>query len=326
MVYAAGMTVRGMKGQGVKGRGAGGRGWAGLILAGLLVGCVPAPLRAQPDAQLSVSAAPATPAARPVTGEQGLYRLPGPGALRVQSDRAAFLTSVVLPATGGALVQPTVRVEAGVPVTAALPGTRGFTQVFTVASLEPLDLGGAAGARSVTEVSRAVEAAAARLPRGAYTVATTVYRVEPLGTLRVSASPAGAQVSVNGRPVGAAPVTLTDLPEGSVTVGVSLGGYQPFTQRVSVQADTTTEVAATLRPVTGTLTVRSDVPASVFVEGRAVGQTPLDLPARPGVFPVNVVPADRTLKAQNLLVRVNASRVTALVCSVTGDGYRCEVR
>lgn len=321
MVYAAGM-----KGQGVKGRGAGGREWAGLILAGLLVGCVPAPLRAQPDAQLSVSAAPATPAARPVTGEQGLYRLPGPGALRVQSDRAAFLTSVVLPATGGALVQPTVRVEAGVPVTAALPGTRGFTQVFTVASLEPLALGGAAGARSVTEVSRAVEAAAARLPRGAYTVATTVYRVEPLGTLRVSASPAGAQVSVNGRPVGAAPVTLTDLPEGSVTVGVSLGGYQPFTQRVSVQADTTTEVAATLRPVTGTLTVRSDVPASVFVEGRAVGQTPLDLPARPGVFPVNVVPADRTLKAQNLLVRVNASRVTALVCSVTGDGYRCEVR
>ncbi|MFC6801307.1 PEGA domain-containing protein [Deinococcus caeni] len=325
------MTVRGMKGQGVKGqgvkgRGAGGRGWAGLILAGLLVGCVPAPLRAQPDAQLSVSAAPATPAARPVTGEQGLYRLPGPGALRVQSDRAAFLTSVVLPATGGALVQPTVRAAAGVPVTVALPGTLGFTQVFTVASLEPLDLGGAAGARSVTEVSRAVEAAAARLPRGAYTVATTVYRVEPLGTLRVSASPAGAQVSVNGRPVGAAPVTLTDLPEGSVTVGVSLGGYQPFTQRVSVQADTTTEVAATLRPVTGTLTVRSDVPASVFVEGRAVGQTPLDLPARPGVFPVNVVPADRTLKAQNLLVRVNASRVTALVCSVTGAEYRCEIR
>lgn len=321
MVYAAGMTIRGMKG-----RGAAGRGWAGLILAGLLVGCVPAPLRAQPDAQLSVSAAPATPAARPVTGEQGLYRLPGPGALRVQSDRAAFLTSVVLPATGGALVQPTVRAAAGVPVTVALPGTLGFTQVFTVASLEPLDLGGAAGARSVTEVSRAVEAAAARLPRGAYTVATTVYRVEPLGTLRVSASPAGAQVSVNGRPVGAAPVTLTDLPEGSVTVGVSLGGYQPFTQRVSVQADTTTEVAATLRPVTGTLTVRSDVPASVFVEGRAVGQTPLDLPARPGVFPVNVVPADRTLKAQNLLVRVNASRVTALVCSVTGAEYRCEVR
>ncbi|MCD0177641.1 hypothetical protein IHN32_17015, partial [Deinococcus sp. 14RED07] len=61
------MTVRGMKG-----RGAGGRGWAGLILAGLLVGCVPAPLRAQPDARLSVSAAPALPAAQPVTGEQGL--------------------------------------------------------------------------------------------------------------------------------------------------------------------------------------------------------------------------------------------------------------
>lgn len=315
------MTVRGMKG-----RGAGGRGWAGLILAGLLVGCVPAPLRAQPDARLSVSAAPALPAAQPVTGEQGLYRPPGPGALRVQSDRAAFLTSVVLPATGGALVQPTVRAAAGVPVTVALPGTLGFTQVFTVASLEPLNLGSAAGARSVSEVARAVEVAAASLPRGSYTVATTVYRVEPLGTLRVSASQPGAQVSVNGRAVGAAPVTLTDLPEGQVTVGVSLGGYQPFTQRVTVRADVITEVAARLRPVTGTLSVRSDVPASVFVEGQPVGATPLDLAVRPGVFSVNVVPADRALRAQNLLVRVNASRVSALVCSVTGGQYRCEIR
>lgn len=306
--------------QGTRGR------WAGLILAGLLVGCVPAPLRAQPDARLSVSAAPALPAAQPVTGEQGLYRPPGPGALRVQSDRAAFVTSVVVPASGGPLVQPTVNVAAGRAVTVPLPGTLGFTQVFTVASLEPLNLAGVTGARSLPEVARAVEAAAASLPRGAYTVATTVYRVEPLGTLRVSAVPAGAQVSVNGRAVGAAPVTLTDLPEGAVTVGVSLGGYQPFTQRVTVRADVTTEVAAVLRPVTGTLSVRSDVPASVLVEGRPVGETPLDLPVRPGVFSVNVVPADRSLRAQNLLVRVNASRVSALLCSVTGGQYRCEIR
>ncbi|WP_343754772.1 PEGA domain-containing protein [Deinococcus depolymerans] len=299
--------------------------WAGLVLAGLLCGCVPAPLQAQPDALLNLRADLATPAARPVTGEQGLYRPPGPGTLRVQADRAAFVTSVVLPASGGARVQPAVKVEAGVPVTVALPGTLGFTQVFTVASLAPLNLDGAAGARSVKELSRVVQAAATGLPRGAYTVATTVYRVEPLGTLRVSAFPAGAQVRVNDRPVGLAPVTLPDLPEGQVTVSVTLGGYQPFSQRVTVRADATAEVEAVLRPVTGTLSVRSDVPARVWLGDCVLGETPLDLPARPGVLPLNVVPFDRTLKAQNLLVRVNANRVTALVCSVAGE-FRCEVR
>ncbi|GAA5436549.1 hypothetical protein Daqu01_01674 [Deinococcus aquaticus] len=302
------------------------RAWAGLVLAGLLCGCVPAPLRAQPDAQLHLRVTPGTPPVQPVTGEQGLYRQPGPGTLLVSSDRAAFVTSVVLPQGGRAAVLPAAPVMPGQAQVTALPGTLGFTQVFTVASLEPLNLGGAAGARSVGEISRAVEATAASLPRGAYTVATTTYRVEQFGSLSVRASQPGAEVRVNDRPVGTAPVVVTDLPQGQVTVSVSLGGYQTFTQRVIVRPETTSEVSAALRRVTGILSVRSDVPAAVLIEGEAAGDAPLDLNVRPGVFSVNVVPTDRRLKAQNVLVRVNASRVTALVCSVTAGEYRCGVR
>ncbi|WP_189098896.1 PEGA domain-containing protein [Deinococcus knuensis] len=300
--------------------------WAGLVLAGLLSGCVPAPLRAQPDALLQLRVTPAAPPVQPVTGEQGLYRWPGPGALLVASDRAAFVTSVVLPQGAGAAVLPAAQLTPGTAQPTELPATLGFTQVFTVASLEPLDLGGAAGARSVREISRVVEAAAASLPRGAYTVATTTYRTEQFGTLSVRASQPGAQVRVNDRPVGTAPVVVPDLPQGQVTVSVSLGGYQTFTQRVTIRPDTTSEVEAALRRVTGTLSVRSDVPASVLIEGQVAGDTPVDLNLRPGVFAVNVVPTDRTLKAQNILVRVNASRVTALVCSVTAGEYGCGVR
>ncbi|MFC6748890.1 PEGA domain-containing protein [Deinococcus aquaticus] len=205
---------------------------------------------------------------QPVTGEQGLYRQPGPGTLLVSSDRAAFVTSVVLPQGGRAAVLPAAPVMPGQAQVTALPGTLGFTQVFTVASLEPLNLGGAAGARSVGEISRAVEATAASLPRGAYTVATTTYRVEQFGSLSVRASQPGAEVRVNDRPVGTAPVVVTDLPQGQVTVSVSLGGYQTFTQRVIVRPETTSEVSAALRRVTGILSVRSDVPAAVLIEER----------------------------------------------------------
>ncbi|WP_291429774.1 PEGA domain-containing protein [Deinococcus sp.] len=302
------------------------RAWAGLVLAGLLSGCVPAPLRAQPDAQLRLRVTLGTPPVQAVTGEQDLYRPPGPGTLLVSSDRAAFVTSVVLPQGGGAAVLPAVPVTPGQAQVTALPGTLGFTQVFTVASLEPLNLGGAAGARGVNEIARAVEAAAASLPRGAYTAATTTYRVEQFGALSVRASQPGAEVRVNDRPVGTAPLVVTDLPQGPVTVSVSLGGYQTFTQRLTIQPETISEVSAALRRITGTLSVRSDVPAAVLIEGGAAGNTPLDLNVRPGVFSVNVVPADRRLSAQNVLVRVNASRVTALVCSVTAGEYRCGVR
>lgn len=302
-------------------------GAAGLALAGLLSGCVPGPLRAQPGAQLRLTVTPGTRAVETVTGEDALYRAPGPRSLRVSTDRAAFVTSVVLPAQGGALVLPTVQTRPGEVVSTPLPVTQGFTQVFTVASLAPMPLDAAAGARSVPDVSRAVEGAARALPAGAYTVGTTVYRVVRFGTLDVRSNLAGATVRVNGVRVGVTPLTVPDLPEGRLAVEVSRDGFKAVTQQVNVVGDTVNRVDATLRPVTGTLTVRSDVLADLFIERQRAGTVQpglgLDLPLRPGVVALNVVPRDRALAAQNLLVRVTADKVTPVICAVRAGAYSC---
>ncbi|CAM3271201.1 PEGA domain-containing protein [Deinococcus saxicola] len=297
----------------------------GALLTGLLSACVPAPLRAQPGAQVQVQTALAPAPVQTATGEGGLYRSPGPSALQLRTDRPAFVTAVVVPQSGGAQVIPVGAVAADVPVAVTLPGTWGFTQVFTVTSLDPLDLGAAAGARSVDEVARVVQQAAAPLTTGSYTVATTVYRVVSFGNVEVSASPSGSEVRVDGRRVGNTPLTLRDVPEGQVTVEVSRGGYDSVSQRVNVRPDATTQVTANLNRETGSLRVDSDVPARVLIEGQAAGNTPLRVRVRPGVVNINVVPLDPAARTETLLVRVNARQDTSVVCRSVPD-LSCRVR
>jgi hypothetical protein len=300
---------------------------AGVALGAVLAACVPAPLRAQAGAQLQISARLSGPAVTTVTGET-LYRPPGPAALLVSADRPAYVSSLVL--TGNQPVQVIAAgpVAAGREVSVPLPPSTGFTQVYTVASLQPLDLSAAQGARSLDDAGRAVQGAARSLPAGAYTVTTTVFTVGRFGTLRVTASEPGAEVRVDGHLAGVAPLTLTDVPVGSVTVSVSVPGASTQSQRISVPEDGVAEVRAVLVPITGTLSVASDVPAQVIVAGRVAGQAltrarPLLVTLRPGTVGVNVVPLDTTVKPQNLLVRIRARQVTTIRCTFDTGAYGC---
>jgi hypothetical protein len=295
------------------------------LLTGLLGACVPAPLRAQAGAQVQVQATLSPAPVAAATGEGGLYRAPGPAALHLRSDRPAFATAVVVPQSGGAQVIPVGAVPTGAPVSVALPEATGFTQVFTVTSLAPLDLGAAAGARSLDEVARVVQQGAAGLPAGSYTVVTTVYRVVNFGTLEVTASRPGADVRVNGQRVGTTPLTLRDVPEGQVTVTVSQPGFDTVSRTVNVQPDVTARVSAELRPETGTLRVDSDRPARVLIDGQIAGTAPLRVRVRPGVSNVNVVPLDPDLRAETLLVRVNVRQETAILCRSV-PAFSCSVR
>ncbi len=72
-----------------------------------------------------------------------------------------------------------------------------------------------------------------------------------LGSLAVSSDPEGAQVSVNGLPVGTTPLVLRDLPVGSRVVRVHRDGYQPWSSVVRVVADERTNVTAPLAPSGG---------------------------------------------------------------------------
>jgi serine/threonine-protein kinase len=118
------------------------------------------------------------------------------------------------------------------------------------------------------------------------------------GRILVRSTPAGARVFINGRDAGVTPVTLRDLPQGTHTVRVMRDGYLPSEQRVSVstarpaQSVTvelltprasestapTPSTPATVGRYTGVLVIESRPPgATVYLDGRVVGTTPLQL-------------------------------------------------
>jgi hypothetical protein len=108
------------------------------------------------------------------------------------------------------------------------------------------------------------------------------------GRLTVRSTPAGAAVRVDGRLRGRTPLVLRDLPLRVVRVTLQRDGYQPDDRRVALSAARpSVTLESTLTPVkpaapaetTGTLVVESrPVGATVYVDGQAIGVTPLSLP------------------------------------------------
>lgn len=66
------------------------------------------------------------------------------------------------------------------------------------------------------------------------------------GTLVIESRPSGARALVNGRSVGATPVTIEDLAPGSYTVQFQLTGFRPLTTTVRVVAGARARAAASL--------------------------------------------------------------------------------
>jgi hypothetical protein len=161
---------------------------------------------------------------------------------------------------------------------------------------------------------------------------------QPLGSLVVRSTPAGARVFVDGREYGRTPVTIGSLSRGSHSVRVARDGYVAAEQRLTITAGQrahsvtvrlTPERSAALpvnaspaRPasspagMSGVLIVDSRPPgAKVFLNGREVGSTPLELPAVPAgehalhlelegyrrwATAVRIVPAERNRVAASL--------------------------
>lgn len=314
------------------------RGWAGAALLGslLLTGCVPAPLRAQPNAQVRVVTGTVNTPLRTLTGE-AVFAPPGPERLSIRTDRAAFVTVIVLPeqrwgadwSNAGAVVLPQLTTQPGQATPVTVPPTLGFTQVYSVATLTPVDLSGAAGRRSVSEVGRAVEAVTRTLPAGSYNVDDLQYRVSRLGTLRIAASQPDARVYVAGRPVAllgfGGAVTVPNLPEGSVTVTVERAGFVTWSYPVTVEPNRVRDVYAELlrpQPREGVLRVTSAVRARVTVGGVGVGEAgpgqPLVLAWRAGEYDVQLTAAESG-ESSTVRVRVRAGQTTAVSCTRSPD-------
>ena len=71
-----------------------------------------------------------------------------------------------------------------------------------------------------------------------------------VGTLVVTATPIMADVTVDGKAVGRAPIELSDMLVGSHTLKISKAGYNDYTQSVVIAEEKITTVNATLSKVT----------------------------------------------------------------------------
>jgi hypothetical protein len=143
------------------------------------------------------------------------------------------------------------------------------------------------------------ESPAASAPRAA--VNKVPVPADETGRLLVRSTPAGARVFVDGKDVGATPQTVGDLSSGTHVVRLVQDGYTTEERRVSISADRPAQsitvelvrqraavdrVPSAPAPSTpgtvgrfiGVLVVDSRPPgASVFVDGKQAGKTPLEV-------------------------------------------------
>ena len=133
---------------------------------------------------------------------------------------------------------------------------------------------------------------AARQPAGTRTGVSTPAAA---GRLLIRSTPAGARVMVDGREMGETPLTVRDIARGAHTVRVVRDGYVADERRVVVSAarpaqSLTIELApagpaagvpsmpTSPGPLVAALSVESrPAGASVFLDGKLVGRTPLQV-------------------------------------------------
>ena len=70
------------------------------------------------------------------------------------------------------------------------------------------------------------------------------------GALQVTTTPAGASIFVDGAERGISPATISDLPPGSHTLLLKLGGYQDLSAPVTITTGQTQTYMGTLLPAT----------------------------------------------------------------------------
>ena len=108
--------------------------------------------------------------------------------------------------------------------------------------------------------------------------------------LIINSKPPGATVVVNGLTKGTTPCDIDRLPAGENAVSITLADYQPFLQKVKLQAGDVQKIDATLSPQPASLSVISTpTGAKVFVDDALMGQSPLVLDTiTPGTHAIRV--------------------------------------
>lgn len=139
--------------------------------------------------------------------------------------------------------------------------------------------------------------------------------VPPGGTLVVVTQPRGASVVLDGEALGAGPVTREGVSPGEHIIEVTMTGFQPITQPVTIEAGARRAVNIVLEEVVlapGSIIVRSAAPgAVVIIDGEERGAPP-------------VIVESATAGTHAVIVRAAGFQEYRTTCTV-GPGRNCEV-
>ncbi len=111
-------------------------------------------------------------------------------------------------------------------------------------------------------------------------VYATLQPIETAGSIRVSSSPSGSAIYLNGNYRGVAPLTIQSLSPGTYSLEADHSGYQSDYATVTVKAGQQSNVQFTLTPIEqyGAIKVTSSPSgAYVYMDGTYKGKTPLTL-------------------------------------------------
>jgi len=127
----------------------------------------------------------------------------------------------------------------------------------------------------------------------ALAASTTYAQSKPMGSLQVNSTTIGAEVFIDGDSAGTTPLPgpLTLTAEDH-TLKVTKAGFAPLIDVVKIGKRKTTKIDVDLTPVAGILRVKSNIAqARVFVDGKFVGEAPLEAELPVGPRAVSVTKA-----------------------------------
>ncbi len=97
-----------------------------------------------------------------------------------------------------------------------------------------------------------------------------------LSYLSVDGSPASAEVRIDGQSVGSAPIQFYSLAPGKHTVLVTGAGYEDFSREIVIEPEKRQKMSFSLVPLAKLSVKGSPDGATVAIDGKEVGRTPLD--------------------------------------------------
>ncbi|HRX90871.1 MAG TPA: caspase family protein, partial [Steroidobacteraceae bacterium] len=238
----------------------------------------------------------------------------------------------------GTLVMHSTR--SGAQALDQIPGTQGTNSPFTIAlltqivradiTLRDLPYEVTADVRRLTERVQEPWSSASYVPPirlAAGGGSLVIERPVPGTQLRVTSLPSGAQVTIDGRAVGTAPLDAVDVQPGEVLVRATLAGHEPAEARLTLRAGMSHEVQLVLTAIARMVRLTVDAQpavATIRIVGGPSYQPGIELPVGDYVLEVSA-PGYQSHRETIRLARAD-QRVVVRLTRALGAAARATAR